>query len=234
MQEALQGRKQADAAKAAGVRTFIFSGLLPIRASEGVVTTWVGRTNAILSLADVMVVISFGVKADIVDYARSLGGMSVKSICPGGFASNYWKITPPIKIGQDEYKVFMPFGPTTSLPIIDISHDFGRFVVAASREESPNTILAGSHYMTLAQLCEDMSEGRRLLLPIAAVMLISKHAVSGKNISFQELTLQQYRDFAAPYIGTGMAEGLALMYEAIATGGCEPQRLLPVPFAYLT
>lgn len=103
---------------------------------------------------------SFQVKFDIVDYARSVGGMQIKSVCPGGFISNYWSVSPPRKTPEGEYVLAMPVAAQAAFPFVDIDHDFGRFVVAALKEDSPDTILAGARYGTLTELVTELSKGK--------------------------------------------------------------------------
>ena len=102
---------------------------------------------------------SFDVKADIADYARSTAGlMKVKTVCPGGFISNFWTINRPHKINYQTFIFSLPLSPETPMPNIDIAHDFGRFVVAATREGSPDELLAGGHYQSLADSAKVLSD----------------------------------------------------------------------------
>lgn len=85
--------------------------------------------------------------------------MRVRGVIPGSFITNYWTTSPPRKVAEGQYVLSLPVPGDTPFPIVDIGYDFGRFVLAAIREDSPDDIFAGTNYGTLNELAAELSKG---------------------------------------------------------------------------
>ncbi|KAF9525361.1 hypothetical protein CPB83DRAFT_859704 [Crepidotus variabilis] len=136
-----KGQVQVDAAKAAGVKTFIWSSELHLGRLSG------GKIEVPL----------FEVKAEIADYARSLE-LNIIEVCPGTFVSSYIALYPPRKQADGSYLLSLPSNSDTKLPPIDIEFDFGKYVVAALETNRITPVLAASEYITAAEIAEAFSK----------------------------------------------------------------------------
>jgi hypothetical protein len=106
---------------------------------------------------------SFDVKEHIAEYGRAQKGLTFKSVNPGSFNTNYITNMVPRKNDYGGYSLAIPVKPDTGIPNIDISKDYGRYVLAACKPGSPDTILAGGpRYQTPVEMCEDFERGRCL------------------------------------------------------------------------
>lgn len=55
-------------------------------------------------------------------------------------------------------------------------------------------------------------------------LLTSLRLVLAKTVTYQEMTLDDFRKAVAPHAGEGFANGLAAMYDAIVRNGCKQRR----------
>ncbi|KAF7293595.1 hypothetical protein MIND_01138600 [Mycena indigotica] len=113
--ETTEGKLMIDAAKAAGVKGIVWSGLPSIDALSGGKYKNVGH---------------FESKARVSDYGRA-SGVPFVDIQAGGYASNMRTFMRPVKISEDTWAVNLPLPPTTRMPIIDAERDYGLFVCKA-------------------------------------------------------------------------------------------------------
>jgi len=153
-----EGKAQFDAANAAGVKVFIWSGASNL-----------GELSGGECPAD-----PFDVRAEVMAYARRIGGMKIIDVQPGSYGINFVTgIFSPRK--QDgPLTLTLPFEPTTKIPIIDMDTDYGNYVVAALENDGPETIRAAAEYVTPSQVAEWQSK------------------VLGKAVSFTQIPDEQF------------------------------------------
>lgn len=184
--EIKQGHAQIDAAVAAGVETFIWMGLSDHSKLSG------GRFP----------VPTFDVKQRIAEYGRAQKSLTFKCVNPGSFNTNYITNMAPRKNDYGGYSLAIPVKPDTGIPNIDISKDYGRYVLAACKPGSPDTVLAGGpKYQTPVEMCEDFER------------------VSGKKVTFFPMPDDMYIQVLSPQVGQNMAEGLLAMWKGIRETG---------------
>ncbi|CAD6577790.1 MAG: hypothetical protein CYPHOPRED_000380 [Cyphobasidiales sp. Tagirdzhanova-0007] len=151
-----KGKAQIDTAKAAGVALIVFSGLTNMTDATG------GKIKV-----DV-----FDVKAEVVAYARSLGGIEVIDIQAGAHASNtlYMPAFQPKKESEGTYTLALALDADSPYASIDTLSDYGRYVIGAIESEiRPKAVYASDEYTTPAKMAEEMSR------------------VSGKKVNFYRL-----------------------------------------------
>ncbi|KAJ6602558.1 NAD(P)-binding protein [Mycena vulgaris] len=120
-----------DAAKAANVGLFIWSGL------ESIVKISNGKYPNVHH---------FNGKAEVTEYGRN-SGIPFINVQAGWYASNFAKVNgmKPKRMSDGTYVLALPVGPQTLLPVIDTPNDYGLFVREAI--ESPE-FGAGSEVLT--------------------------------------------------------------------------------------
>lgn len=84
--------------------------------------------------------------------------MQIKSVMPGNYASNYLSAMAPRKQDDGSFILSLPLPGETLLPTVDMGHDYGRYVLAAAQDGSPDQILAGGHYISLDETVKVMSQ----------------------------------------------------------------------------
>ncbi|KAF9525363.1 hypothetical protein CPB83DRAFT_859707 [Crepidotus variabilis] len=184
-----KGQVQVDAAKAAGVKTFIWSSELHLGRLSG------GKIKVPL----------FDVKAEVADYARSVG-LNIIEVCPGAFVSSYINHFPPRKQADGSYLISVPLNSDTKLPPIDVESDFGRYVVAALETNRTTPVLVASEYITAAEIAEVFSK------------------VSGQNVKFSKAEDEPFRQRLAAFVGEGRAAHILNMNTAYRTIGYYAQQ----------
>ncbi|KAF7316469.1 hypothetical protein MIND_00166000 [Mycena indigotica] len=110
--ETVEGKLMIDAAKAAGVKGIVWSGLPSIEAISGGKYKRVGH---------------FESKARVSEYGRA-AGVPFVDVQAGGYASNVRTFSRPIKTSDDTWTVSLPQSASTKTPIIDCDKDYGLFV----------------------------------------------------------------------------------------------------------
>ncbi|KAF7316572.1 hypothetical protein MIND_00176800 [Mycena indigotica] len=110
--ETAEGELMIDAAKAAGVKGIVWSGL-PSMAS--------------LSHGKYTQVCHFESKVRVSEYGRA-SGVPFVVLQAGGYASNMRTIMRPRKVAPDVWAVSLPIAPSAPIPLIDVHHDYGLFV----------------------------------------------------------------------------------------------------------
>jgi len=117
--EVKEGKTLVDAAKAAGVKTLIFSSL---------------PSYAKISNGKYTNVVHFDGKAEINDYATSLGGFTYLAVQPAVYMSNFQSggLMAPQKKDDGSYIYFTTTGfADADINLIDIKGDYGLFVQSA-------------------------------------------------------------------------------------------------------
>jgi len=127
---------QIDAAKAAGVKTLIWSGMPHVSSISG------GKTS----------VPHFENKANVTAYAQSLGGLKVIDVQPGAFFSNYFIHMRPRKLEDGSFVMAMALDADSKIPVIDVEADYGKYVVGALEDGSIETVHAAPEYITPTQI----------------------------------------------------------------------------------
>jgi len=109
-----------NAAKAAKVELFIWSGLMSVTEASGGKYTHVDH---------------FDGKAAITAYGRQ-SGVPFVDVQAGMYASNFTGALAPRKQADGSYAIALPFGPETVVPVIDMVSDYGLFVRQAIESQS--------------------------------------------------------------------------------------------------
>ncbi|KAF7326373.1 NmrA domain-containing protein [Mycena venus] len=163
--ETAEGKMMVDAAKAAGVKRVVWSGLPAVSKHSG------GKYTH---------VIHFDGKAVVTEYARQ-SGLPFVDVQAGYYASNL--LIPSGKLGSalvkqtdGSFAMRLPVKPTTSLPVLDAGHDYGLYVRRAL--EAP-TFPDGSEVRT----------GEYITLEDMALQLSQ---ATGKKIVFEQITVEQF------------------------------------------
>lgn len=99
---------------------------------------------------------SFDVKADITEYARSLGSIRIIDVQPASFASNYWTHQGPRKTAEGAYILPLAYAEDTKVPICDIAADYGRYAIGALNHGIDH-VIAASEYITPVRMAEEYS-----------------------------------------------------------------------------
>ncbi|KAJ7055679.1 NAD(P)-binding protein [Mycena amicta] len=110
--ETTEGKLMIDAAKAAGVKGIVWSGLPSIDALSGGKYKQVGH---------------FESKARVSEYGRQ-SGVPFVDVQAGGYASNSLTFLRPTKIAPDVWATNLPIAPSVIMPVIDAELDYGLFV----------------------------------------------------------------------------------------------------------
>ncbi|KAJ7202461.1 NAD(P)-binding protein [Mycena haematopus] len=112
--ELSEGKMLVDAAKAAGAKGIIWSGLAPVKKISG------GKYTR---------VVHFDHKAEVAEYGRA-SGVPFVDVQAGFYASNFVVGTFPLlaKAPDGTYVIPWPMKPTTVMPVIDMDNDYGLYV----------------------------------------------------------------------------------------------------------
>ncbi|KAJ7180914.1 NAD(P)-binding protein [Mycena filopes] len=178
--EIAEGKMLIDAVKASGgVKGLVWSGLVPVTKMSGGKYTRVAH---------------FDGKAVITDYGRA-SGVPFVDVQAGIFATNF--VGPASNLNKQSdgsYAIEWGIRPETVLPIINIEHDYGRFVRRAI--EAPvfpdgSEVLTSSEDITMVDLTRQISE------------------VTGKKVWFKQIPLKDWEDlFVAAGFPRPMASGV--------------------------
>ncbi|KAJ6535771.1 NAD(P)-binding protein, partial [Mycena capillaripes] len=140
-QEIAEGKVMVDAALAAGVSLFVWSGL------ESLTALSTGRLSFTdLSAGRLSLVAFFDSKAAVSDYARA-SGVPLAIVQAGYYASNVLRAAPYVLRPQADgsFLYCLPMAGSTRVPLIDVESDYGLYVRAAI--ESP-ALGAGSEVLS--------------------------------------------------------------------------------------
>ncbi|KAJ7743933.1 NAD(P)-binding protein [Mycena maculata] len=161
--EFAEAKMLVDAAKAAGVGLFIWSGL------ESIVKVSKGKYPNVHH---------FNGKGEVTEYAR-LSGIPFINVQSGWYATNFAKLDgmKPKRVADETYVLALPVGPQTLLPVIDTANDYGLFVREAI--ESP-AFGAGSEILTSG---EDITVGE---------MVSQLAQITGKKIAYARINDEDF------------------------------------------
>lgn len=141
-QELEDGKRMADAAKAVGVKHFVYSSLVSsTKASKGKYTH----------------VEHFDAKASVEDYVRSLG-IPASFVMPAGYFENFTTMMAPRKQPDGSFVVAFPISKDTVWSSYSASMDTGKFVHAALKQgpkSPPENILAVEYEGTFGEFVEE-------------------------------------------------------------------------------
>ncbi|KAJ7475252.1 NAD(P)-binding protein [Mycena galericulata] len=161
--EFAEAKMLVDAAKAAGVGLFIWSGL------ESIINVSKGKYPNVHH---------FNGKAEVTEYAR-LSGIPFINVQSGWYATNFAKLEgmKPKRVAYGTYVLALPVGPQTILPVIDTANDYGLFVREAI--ESP-AFGAGTEILTSG---EDITVGE---------MISQLAQITGKKIAYARISDENF------------------------------------------
>ncbi|KAF9891679.1 hypothetical protein FE257_003691 [Aspergillus nanangensis] len=169
------GRNVANAAKSAGVEHIIYSSLLNVTETSG------GRLTHVPH---------FDMKQHVESYIRELGLPST-FVLPGYFMSNFSAYGMIRKDNNGVYTLAYPVSETAKFPLLDISADLGKFVLAAMKKRTEllgAQVLAADNYYTPLQI------------------LSGFEAVTGKKTRYSQVGAEAYKAFMPPELAEELLE----------------------------
>ncbi|KPV76121.1 uncharacterized protein RHOBADRAFT_43559 [Rhodotorula graminis WP1] len=143
--EVKDGKRIVDAAKAAGVSHFIWSGLEPVKELSG------GKYKHVEH---------FDSKAAVTAYARE-SGLPTTNVEAGCYMQNWLGMLAPRKQADGSFVFAMPISPSTKLALVDTNGDYGAYVREAIESKSfgpGSEILASSDEISLDDMVKQFSE----------------------------------------------------------------------------
>ncbi|KAF8166552.1 NAD(P)-binding protein [Mycena galopus ATCC 62051] len=194
--EISEGKLLVDAAKAAGVKGIIWSGLVSVTKLSG------GKHPYVLH---------FDGKAVVAEYGRA-SGVPFVDVQAGLYAANF--LANPSMLGKQPdgtYAIAWAIRPTTVLPIIDIAHDYGLFVRRVLEQPvfpDGSAVYTTSENITVEDMARQLSE------------------VTGKHVVFKQISVEEWsKTFAAlgvpPAIANEIIDGF-LFFEEFGYYGGQP------------
>ncbi|KAJ7639284.1 NAD(P)-binding protein [Roridomyces roridus] len=158
--EISEGKMMVDVAKEAGVKLLIWSGLESLSAVSG------GKFPRVEF---------FDAKGDITEYAKQ-SGVPLALVEAGYYATNIFEAPYALRKQPDGSYVFgLPVPATTSVPVIDVAHDYGLYVRAAIEDPA---LGAGS----------ELYSG---ILISFGEMITTLSEVSGKKITYVQMSREE-------------------------------------------
>jgi len=199
-----------DAAKAAGVKGIVWSGLAPVKKISG------GKYTKVLH---------FDGKAQVTDYGR-VSGVPFVDVQAGFYASNFLSTSGLLAKEPDgTYALPWAVKPTTVIPLIDMEHDYGLYVRQAL--EAPvfpdgKGVYTTSEDITVQELARQLSEGTSAHLIRSQDSLF--FVVTGKTVAFKQISIEEWiKAFVAmgypPAAATDVIEGFQFFDEFGYYGG---------------
>ncbi|KAF7373244.1 NmrA domain-containing protein [Mycena sanguinolenta] len=194
--ELSEGKMMVDAAKAAGVKGIIWSGLAPVKKITG------GKYSKVTH---------FDCKAQVSEYGRA-SGIPFVEVQAGFYATNLLGNVPPItKTPDGTYVLPLPVRPTAVMSVIDMEHDFGLYVRRVL--ELPvfphgSVVCTTSEDITMEELARQLSQ------------------VTGKKVVFKQVTAEEAVNIFVAVgfpsaVATGLVEGL-LFHDEFGFYGGQP------------
>lgn len=152
-QEIAEGKLLVDAAHAANVQLFVWSGLPNVIENSG------GKYTT---------VIHFDAKAEVTKYAKELG-IPFVNVQAGSYMSNYLHAGVR-KLPDGSYMLASVQAPDGVLPLLDTQNDYGLFVRRAIEEPglAGSEIYAFGEEVTMTELVKQFSEGMFLALIVGS------------------------------------------------------------------
>lgn len=169
---------QIDTAKAAGVKTLIWSGST--------------RKDSVPTSEN---------KANVTEYARSIGGFRFLDVQPGNFLSNYFTHMKPRKLPDGSFVMAMALDADSNIPLIDAEADYGKYVVGALEDGSMETVLAAPEYVTPTQVVEGFAKA------------------TGKKVTFVRVPDEQLQAILSQTRGEVLAKTMVAMFRAFREVG---------------
>lgn len=173
-----------DAAKAAGVKLFIWSALESV--SE-------------VSKGKYIHVDHFDGKGEITAYARA-SGIPLLIVQAGWYMTNFlfFDAMAATKEADGSYTLGLPVSADTVVPVLDTLHDYGLFVREGIESPAfgPGTeVLASSEDLTLRELTAQLAQSESLstFISLSAMdLLIFMCEVTGKNIVYKQISDDEF------------------------------------------
>lgn len=179
LQEVAEGKLQIDAAKAAGVKGVVWSGLASVSKLSG------GKYTHVYS---------FDSKALVTEYGRQAGVPFVEVRC-GPYASAFSRPPfAPMRKSEGVYTLAWPLKADSKINIVDTAEDYGLFVRHVLELETfpdGDEFLAYSEVITPTEIAEQWSKGASL----ACLRPDSKwsHSATGKTIQFTPIPAEMFK-----------------------------------------
>jgi hypothetical protein len=207
-QEISEGKLLIDAAKAAGVKGIVWSGLVSVNKISG------GKHPYVCH---------FDGKAVVSEYGRA-SGVPFVDVQAGFYATNF--LANPTMLGKQPdgtYAIAWAIRPTTVLPIIDIEHDYGLYVQRALEQPvfpDGEEVYTTSEDITVEDMARQLSEGKPLRSWVGAKL--RRLPATGEQVVFKQISVEEWtKAFAAmglpPVISNEIIDGFRFFDEV----GCE-------------
>ncbi|KAJ6485615.1 NAD(P)-binding protein [Mycena sanguinolenta] len=160
--EISEGKLLIDAAKAAGVKGTIWSGLVAVSKISG------GKHPYVYH---------FDGKADVTEYGRA-SGVPFVDVQAGLYAANFLGIPPMVTKQPDgTYAIAWSIRPDTVLPIIDIEHDYGLYVRRVLEQPvfpDGASVYTTSENITVVEIARQLSE------------------ITGKPVVYKQISVEEW------------------------------------------
>ncbi|KAF1998824.1 NmrA-like family domain-containing protein [Amniculicola lignicola CBS 123094] len=138
-------------------------------------------------------VLHFDGKAEIEEYIRKTG-ITCTFVLPGYYMSNYKTM---LQKGEDgNYSLAYPVSEKAEFPLFDTAEDMGKFVKPALKNPAKfngKQILAAADYYPVTRIISEFEE------------------VTGKKISFHQITSEQYKGYLPEFMAEEMLENHLLI-----------------------
>ncbi|KAJ7686597.1 NAD(P)-binding protein [Mycena olivaceomarginata] len=171
--EAAEGKMMVEAAKAAGVKLFIWSALESV--SE-------------VSKGKYIHVDHFDGKGEITAYARA-SGIPLLIVQAGWYMTNFlfFDAMAATKEADGSYTLGLPVSADAVVPVLDTLHDYGLFVREGIESPAfgPGTeVLASSEDLTLGELTAQLAQTMDLMMFVCEI--------TGKNIVYKQISDDEF------------------------------------------
>ncbi|KAJ7241470.1 hypothetical protein C8J57DRAFT_1561318 [Mycena rebaudengoi] len=194
--EVAEAKMLIDVAKAVGVGRFIWSGL------ESVIKVSNGKYSNVHF---------FNGKGEITEYGRN-SGIPFINVQAGWYASNFYKLDAmkPKRLADGTYKLSLPVGPNTILPVIDTAHDYGLFVRKAieSPEFGPGSeILTSGEVISIGDMVSQLAEitGKKIVFASISDADFIKATGFPHSVALEVLESMKYYEECGYYAGKDTA-----------------------------
>ncbi|KAJ7246963.1 hypothetical protein C8J57DRAFT_1674431 [Mycena rebaudengoi] len=194
--EVAEAKMLIDVAKAVGVGQFIWSGL------ESVIKVSNGKYSNVHF---------FNGKGEITEYGRN-SGIPFINVQAGWYASNFYKLDAmkPKRLADGMYKLSLPVGPNTILPVIDTAHDYGLFVCEAieSPEFGPGSeILTSGEVISIGDMVSQLAKitGKKIVFASISDADFIKATGFPHSVVLEVLESMKYYEECGYYAGKDTA-----------------------------
>ncbi|KAJ7343994.1 NAD(P)-binding protein [Mycena albidolilacea] len=190
--EIAEGKLQVDAAKAGGVKKIVWSGMPSFKNISG------GKYSQIEDCEG---------KFAVSEYGRA-SGVPFVDVQAGYYGTTVFTL--PCLLGKQAdgtYAMPWPVHPTTVMPFIDATHDYGLFVrhvIEQPTFPAGSTIVAYGEKITLQDMAAQLAKG------------------TGKPVVFKEITSEEFKtNLAAMGLPASLHDRMAAAWGALADFGWE-------------